>query len=352
MLFNIAQNVCLLSTFLTEREQFTAFYVTSTEFTVRPTPLNPFAFDVRSVSYGDGFNESHANLFTCPDNCVFWFFYTCVARDSEIFMFINTTNEVALSVLQEKHTYHVQTESRSAIFKLTTNKQLMLLSRFQIYADINIASSWGAFRIDNIMFPLVAFDVRAITDFTLSMQHVNVQFEEIRVNEGKGWLHNHFYAPFDGLYYFNIEVSIMARRTAHKYAFIVYLVDGKFSESCHVPFAEALVLDNGHRQTGRSCFIKLSAGELIRFVLQYVHSTTQIPFSEKNISLTITLRGLLYSPLNGHTVAWQVMSDTVELESGEDKNNKFIKFHDIVINTGVLFDSYQVLVWQIILLSN
>ena len=352
MLFNIAQNVCLLSTFLTERDQFTAFYVTSIEFTVRPTLLNPFAFDVRSVSYGDGFNESHANLFTCPDNGVFWFFYTCVAHDSEIFMFINTTNEVALSVLQEKHTYHVQTESRSAIFKLTTNKQLMLSSRFPTYADINIGSSWGAFRIDNIMFPLVAFDVRAITDFTLSMQHVNVQFEEIRVNEGKGWLRNHFYAPFDGLYFFNIEVSIVARKDANKYAFIAYLVDGKFSESCHIPFAEATATDNGHRQTGRSCFIKLSAGELIHFVLQYIHSTTKIPFVEKDVSLTITLRGLLYSPLNGHTVAWQVMNDTVELESGEDKDNNFIKFHDIVINSGVLFDSYQVLFWQIILLSN
>ena len=347
MLCNIAQNVCLLSTFFTEREQFTAFYVTSTTFTVGPTPLNPFAFDVRSVSYGDGFNESNANLFTCPDNGVFWFFYTCVARDLEIFMFINTTNDVALSVLQVEPTSFLQTESRSAIFKLTTNKQLMLLSHFPIYADINIASSWGAFRIDNIMFPLVAFDVRAITNFTLSMQHVNVQFEEIRVNEGKGWLHNHFYAPFDGLYYFNIEVSIIARRDAHKYAFIAYLVDGKFSESCLIPFAEATAYNNGHRQTGRSCFIKLSAGELIHFVLQYVLSTTKGPFSAKDTSLTITFRGLLYSPLNGHTVAWQVMNDTLELESGEDKNNNFIKFHDIVINTGVLFDSYQVFVWQI-----
>ena len=96
-----------------------------------------------------------------------------------------------------------------------------------------------------------------------------------------------------------------------------------------------------NRLISRSCLIKLSQGEIYHFILQYIHNFLHFKY---DIIITITPRGLLYSPLDGVAAAWYVMNDKVVLNDSVNIDENIMKFDNIVLITGVTFDLYQVLI--------
>ena len=264
---------------------------------------NQVQFMSVKLNFANGFNVLTGQTFTCPTTGLYWLFYTVVWDGTTFANFsVQGTNQLPEPIIKRLHTEYdnYDTISRDKMLNLTLNQQLSVSSAYETYADVSVGSNWGAFLLDNIMSPLIAFEVYA-SQSAASLSNV---FDKTVFNYGDAWSQSsqEFTAPMSGIYYFSLSVGLFAN------------VEG-WNTIAGYNTCELELFDMSH--TGidlisGSCMMYVQASQTVSI---YWNSPTVTAGIDSSYFET-SFRGFLYSPVHGMQVAWSVHNTDIVTGSG------------------------------------
>ena len=253
------------------------------------------------LNFANGFNVSTGRTFTCPTTGLYWLFYTVVWDGTTYADFsVQGTNQLPEPIIKRLHTDYdsYDTISRDKMLNLTFNQQLSISSAYETYADVNVGSNWGAFLLDNLMSPLIAFEVYA-SQSAASQSNV---FDETVFNYGNAWsqYNQEFTAPISGIYYFSLSVGVTASNLGWN-SIAAY-------DTCELDLFDSH--HTGIDLISGSCMMYITATQTVSIYWNILTDGMDSSYFET------TFRGFLYSPVHGMQVAWSVHNTNIVSGSG------------------------------------
>ena len=177
-----------------------------------PTPFSSLEEEVTLLSHGLAINKTLAHVFISPQKGVYLFFISAVSRVNErTLLKLNGLNNFQLSPIRRMLNFMFFSApcpiSRSNIIRLAAGQQLTLTSEYQTYGNSIIGTSWGAVKIDSILYPVIAFDVSAAISYKSTIGRINVAFDKVSLNEGNAFSSKRvFVTPVQGHYFFSTSL--------------------------------------------------------------------------------------------------------------------------------------------------
>ena len=259
----------------------------------------PLIFEQIIVQRGQGYNLSSGYFKSSKNGTYLSHVTSSLFAHSPSVIAIKIKQQSATSLSQTlgqiDHTssFHDGIDLSSAAFMFKLNKN-DTISLYLNLGSARMRSSWSAFLLDDLMFPLIKF-VAQIPDGVYT-EIGKIAFGSASVNFGGAWnsLTSIFTAPRGGTYIFNFNVQTQIENS---YVGIyvnnvndihqkVYLLCGC---SCTV---------NGYDTTSKTFVLLLNANHTV-----YAYSYNQL---YNNGMLATSFAGFLYEPLDGRKVIWSV----------------------------------------------
>ena len=198
--------------------------------------------------------------------------------------------------------------SSSIVQNLTAGQRLALSSSHSTYADNShsAGSSWGGFKLDQLMSPLIVFEVSNYA------QRFHGHFEIVRSNIGNGWSpeQNGFIAPIKGLYYFSATLLVQYGQNTSAH----FTVNNKTFCTFYFAAKQSYIQD----MNSRGCFLPVNAGDVIKLILS----------GYSNKPCNCSFRGFCYVPVHNKTIAWSVHRNF----NAPDGTNDKLNFNKIIVN--------------------
>ena len=195
-------------------------------------------------------------------------------------------SDKSMSIYVNQTTTNVTvTLAMSGVITVRSNTQLNLIT-----FSNSSAIYWSAFRIDNLVYPLIAFRVVRTTSLTSMGQ---ITFDMVLLNEGNAWniTGDKFMAPYDGIYLFSFSGGIRYQQGA-----VLYLARNT-ATLMRAPGAYGDIFQSGVDMVSKTCLLNLNATDLIHLNLiqrSFLYSdSTYRP---------ITFSGFYYNPIRSPQV--------------------------------------------------
>ena len=257
---------------------------------------DPLIFEQVTAQRGQGYNLS-TGYFKIPTNGTYLFHITSslhAGKYANVLISCQTPSKM-LSNLYRTSAVQNGVDLASGAFMLTLTKNDTILLDLNA-GFIRMTSSWSAFLLDNLMFPLIIFCAQLINnDYS---NPGKIAFETATVNVGGSWnsLTNTFKASKNGTYVFSLTITPSSRYTA-KVGIVVNNVDDVYQmvylmcSCCCCPL-------NGYDTTSKTLVLSLNASDI-------VYARNYDSLYNNNYYMT-SFAGFLYEPLNGRKVIWSV----------------------------------------------
>jgi hypothetical protein len=178
-------------------------------------------FDKFPVNIGGVFDQV-TNIFVVPSYGLYWQHIHTRTDDSTMcdFSLVSTGGIPRIGVVRDYPMYATQTGYRDTLSRddirwLPIRTQIYVTSPNNDIANPTVTGSfsravWAAFKLDEYMSPLVAFNVYQDSTITTPVsQSQPVPFNNVVVNEGGGWNATSytFVAPVSGFYVFSFGTA-------------------------------------------------------------------------------------------------------------------------------------------------
>ena len=304
-----------------------------------PTPLSSREEDVTLLSRGLAFNKSAAHIFISPQSGVYMFFISAVSHINDTTVLkLTCSNNLQLYPIRRMLDFYYTLASfatlipvsRSNIIQLSIGQRVTLTSEYPTYSDRMIGTSWGAFKLDNIMYPVVAFDVSAAVSCKSEIGKINIVFDKVFLNIGSEFTSKGFFvAPVEGLYFFSTSIEITYLE--NNFEVNTFLVNSGQLHYCLIRYFSNYWFSNTSVDSAEnSCITYLNKNEYIRMEIIYCRNNF---YESRPIMSLVSLSGFLYSPINGTGAAWCVRGKILTLN---DEGN--MMFDEVNANLGEIFN--------------
>ena len=246
----------------------------------------PVSFHSIDTTSQSNFNPSSMSL-TNPSLVVQSLYWMHIAVDAPPFTSSTLQlSDKSMAIFVNQTTTNVTvTLAMSGVITVRPNTQLNLIT-----FSNSSAIYWSAFRIDNLVYPLVAFRVVRTTSLTSMRQ---ITFDMVLLNEGNAWniSESKFLAPYDGIYLFSFSGGIRYRKGA-----VLYLTRNT-TELMMATGAYGDIFQSGVDLVSKTCLLNLNATDLIHLKL------VQRPFLYSDSTYRpITFSGFYYNPIRSPQV--------------------------------------------------
>ena len=282
---------------------------------------NTFIFDEITVQRGQ-YYDMLTGSFKVPINGTYVFhFSTGVVPSSEIDMqMIAYSLPIAHVYRTSNFNNGIDTMSVSYIGTFTKDTQIRIyLGSGTSTSDSLRQTSWSAFLLDNLMYPLIAFCTRPVFgSLPLTVTDTQINFDTTSVNIGNAWnsASDLFTAPRSGTYVFSFSFAFGPQKFC-----IVTLYVNSATRKQQLVFSD--LNHNGYDMTGTTAVISLATGDTVG--LYYAGNNL---FSDN--LFTTSFAGFLYEPKNGRKVIWSVHLKSNFTQSQLD----IVPFEDVSVNIG------------------
>ena len=277
-------------------------------------PSSPFLFNQITTQRGQSYDLS-SGLFTPQLNGAYVIHFSSG-------LFPGTPVSLSLegysmgTDLSHKSTSHNgwETTSRDAIYTFTQGTKLYIsLYEGKSASNVLKQSSWSAYLLDSLMYPLITFFVGRNSSFS---GNGKVIFTSTFVNVGNAWnsVSNIFTAPRNGTYVFSMSCGAQSGQPCHLYI--------KLNSALAQGMAMNGTSRNGTDMTSRTFAMFFAVNSTM-----YVTSYNASLFSDNGYQLSFS--GFLYEPVNGISVIW-----SVNQKSSMSGQYSPFPFNDITVNIG------------------
>ena len=240
---------------------------------------------------GGGLITNIQSSFVCPQNGIYWVFFAVVwTGTTQANVTMLGTNLTSPPQILRLHTVFKFYDiiSLASVQHLTAGQELTLFTDHVTYADKSMGSSWGGFRLDQLMVPLVVFET---TSLSSSSFEAGV---DIRFSFGYDWINdNKFVAERNGTYYFSASIKVR-----HYVKLMAYF------EVNNKQFCTLQLFEDTHRGldlASRGCLLSLKRDDIVQLTMfNYIDNHAALSYSEASF------KGFFYSPVHLQHVAWSL----------------------------------------------
>ena len=301
------------------------FYVYNKRQQIPAAQLVPF--QNIAINIGGNFN-SQVNKFSTPQYGLYWFHLRAWSNEnSTVDCSMKGTNGMpSIGVLRTQPKAGTDAPSRDDLRWLIKRTAIYITSPIPIGDSyVNAMSAWIGIKIDDLMDPLIAFNVYQNQTIMTPIFPLPVPFTNIVLNEGSGWnsLSYKFVAPVTGVYIF----SYCTASTAGAPSLFTLVIDNNI-------FYNVEISDTAHPgiiSSSRSVPHSVTQG-------QSVWITGNGKQSYGNQYQLSSFKGFLYSPGHRINVVWSVHTTTA---GNCIWNNLNIPFVSIYVNVGNAWQNGQ-----------
>ena len=285
-------------------------------------------FDEVTVQRGQGYNLSTGHFNPPMDGVYFFHLSSGLMPYTGVHIEMRTSTSLLITHVYHTSTIHDGFDMTSVAFIGTFTKDTpiyLYVSNGTTRSDSLRQTSWSAFLLDNLMYPLIAFCVRPQAGI-ISDEKPKVDFSVTNFNFGNAWnsTTDTFTTPRDGVYVFSVSFST----TAATRAGVVVYVNNVINQRMFIVSTN----HNGYIMAGKTFAIVLTAGDLV-----FLESNNGLLYSDNYYVMSFA--GFLYEPLNSRKIIWSVHKnsyssgqfnplpfDVVAINEGNGWNNANNKF--------------------------
>ena len=278
--------------FLGQCALFCAFHNSSATSAVK----NVLLFGELAIQRGQGYNLN-TGYFNLPMNGTYFFHLSTGLlpyTGAHIEMRMTTpSSSTLITHINRTSTIHDNYDMTSLAYvgTFTKNTSIYLsLTAGTTRSDSLRQSSWSAFLLDNLMYPLIVFSTRQMAGIKSAGL---IDFDAIIVNIGSAWdlTTDRFTAPQAGVYVFSLSFGI----TSSQYGAVYVVINGMTDYQRLGIYASN---HNGTDQTSMTFALALLSNDTVQLRCQNKIYTDDYSM--------VTFAGFLYEPLNGYKVIWSV----------------------------------------------
>ena len=280
--------------------------------------MTAIQFSTVPVNYGDQF--ALPNSFTATKSGLYWMIYS-VVWDGTTFADY-AIQGTGLQYPPEVHRLHAVFNnydiiSRDLFLSTTSGQKMSVATAYPTYGDDTTGCGWGGIRLDDLMNPLLAFDVTATTAAKCNAP-CRIFPDQININLGNVWRGNvgSFIAPQLGVYYFSVSFGLAPNADSY---LAIQQVQGNVSH-CMLAFSD--VTHASYDVISRGCLLSLQKNDEIK-LFQLAGAKLDASYGET------TFKGYLYSSVYGSPVAWSVCTNDVIRGGGSQ-----LPLQQIKVNVG------------------
>ena len=296
-------------------ELFAVDVVLFNAVTFSPTSSsNSLIFNERIIQRGQDFNLS-TGYFNPPVTGNYFFHLSSSFKYySGVQIQMKTLTSGVITQIYQTSTIHNSYEITSLTFMGTFTKNAPLY----LYVNLGtiLKSSWSAFLLDNLMYPLIAFCARPSIGKVMN-NNLKIDFEDTNFNIGNAWnsTADVFTAPRTGVYVFSVSFSVIAS-----------VREGISVIVRNAEYQRIIIANNNHNgtiMTGKTFALYLSVGDTVYLNVVYNNQL----YSDNYYSMSFA--GFLYEPLHTHKVIW-----SVHRISNINGQYNPLPFEDVSVNVG------------------
>ena len=282
---------------------------------------NTIIFDEVTVQRGQ-YYDILTGSFKIPINGTYVFhFSTGVVPSSGIDMQMKAYSSTIAHIYRTSNSNNgIDTMSVSYIGTFTKDTQILLnLGSGTSTSNSLRQTSWSAFLLDNLMYPLIVFCTRPVSNTApLVITDTKINFGTATVNIGNAWnsASDLFTAPRSGTYVFSFSFAFGKGKFCG-----VFLYVNSTTRKQQLVFSD--FNHNGYDMTGTTAIISLATGDTVG--LYYLGNDLY----NDNL-FTTSFAGFLYEPKNGRKVVWSVHLKSNFTQSQLD----IVPFEDVSVNIG------------------
>ena len=181
--------------------------------------------------------------------------------------------------------------SRDFIFTLAQGSRVYLnLMAGTAVSDAMKQTSWSAFLLDDLMYPVITFFVGLNSSSSTAGK---IDFTSTIVNVGNAWdsQMDMFTAPQNGIYVFSLSCGAVSGQAYDVLIFINNIISHEMTIT--------KISHSGEDMASRTIAVQLAAGDIVDLRLQWGSL-----FSSGGLETSFA--GFLYEPVNGQKVIWSV----------------------------------------------
>ena len=281
-----------------------------------------------AINIGGNFNYQ-VNKFSTPQHGLYWFHLRAWSNENSMvdYSMKGINGMPSIGVLRTQPKTGTDAPSRDDLRWLIKRTALYITSPTTPIGDtyVNAMSTWIGFKIDDLMDPLIAFNVYQDQTIMTPSSPLPVPFTNIVLNEGNGWNSSSykFVVPVTGVYIFSYSTA----STAGVPSLFNLVIDNNI-------LYNAEISDTAHPgivSSSRSVPVSVIQG-------QSVWITGNGKQSYGNQYQLSSFKGFLYSPVHKINVVWSVHTTTA---GNCIWNNLNIPFALIHVNIGNAWQSGQ-----------
>ena len=179
----------------------------------KSSPKN-LIFDEVLIQRGQGYNMS-TGYFNPQMNGIYLVYLSSGLEPyTGVHIEMKTSTSILITHLYRNSTIHDNYDMTSVAFLGTFTKNTpiyLYVSNGTTKSDSLRQTSWSAFLLDNLMYPLIAFRVRPPAGL-ITRQNSKLSFDDTNFNVGNAWSNtaNIFSAPRAGVYIFSVSFLVTA----------------------------------------------------------------------------------------------------------------------------------------------
>ena len=288
------------------------------------TRINPVPFENATINDGDVFNLL-THRFVAPFTGFYWIHFS-IGIPTDTWADVRLLGAYRPFDIVRYHTNFTGTPittSRDEIILLREAKELWLSSKYAIYSDQFVQTSFSGFPLTLLFDPFVAFSVARSTSLA-AQSDVRISYDIVNINTDIAWntVKNEYIAPYSGTYIINLSTGAHPKRHLVVQIWVnnVHLASNVIFTSCH----------HGIDVISRTIITTLRAGDHLYTQFDPYYGSILSVYSSAHHQLT-TLQGFLYSPYRSVPIAWCVGRKKNRILTGELYP---VEFDDILINQG------------------
>ena len=288
-------------------------FCATTKFSSISSP-NSLIFDGVIIQRGQGFNLSTSYFNPPVTGNYFFHLYSSLIPYNGVQIEMKTLTSGVITQIYQASTIHNNFDMTSFVFMGTFTKNAPLY--LYVNSGTTTQTSWSAFLLDNLMYPLIAFCARPPTGKVMN-NNLKIVFADTNFNIGNAWnsTADLFTAQRTGVYVFSVSFSVIA---SVREGISVIVRNAEYQR-----IFIASDNHNGYIMTGKTFALYLSVGDTVYLNLVYNNQL----YSSTYYSMSFA--GFLYEPLHTHKVIW-----SVHRISNINGQYNPLPFEDVSVNVG------------------
>jgi hypothetical protein len=172
---------------------------------------------------------------------------------------------------------------------------------YQLYSDSLLQTTWGGFKLDDVMSPLSVFRAARTSNY---MTGGNIPLDKMLLNAGNAVAqcnNTHLVVQRTGVYFVSWSAASLPNITQSVLLYVNNALVSRVLLGCG-DF-------NGIEMSSQSLLLQLNVGDTLSLLLSPSGlSSSGASASYSDASYQTSLTGFLYEPIHGHNVAWSLAS--------------------------------------------